>query len=101
MDPSSIEEERTWDCCRNVTRLASKNSGKIKEMAEDNADKITDTVGKVTAKIDEKTGGKHSDTLKKVEDAVDKALNHDDEPADDDPAADEPDHPTDPAEPGS
>ncbi len=81
---------------RKAVRLASKNSDRIRQLAEDNADKITDTVGKVTAKIDEKTGGKHTDKLKKVEDAVDKALDHGDGPA-----ADGPYHPTDPPGPGS
>lgn len=62
---------------RSVTRLAARNSDKIRRAAEDNADKITDTVGKVTDKIDERTGGKHRDKLDKVEGAVDKALNKD------------------------
>ena len=84
-----------------VTRLASRNSGKVKQLAEDNADKITDTVEKVTAKIDEKTGGKHSATLKKVEDAVDKALGADTPDTGEGPAADGPEHPTDPPGPGS
>jgi hypothetical protein len=63
-----------------AVRLASKNSGKIKKLAEDNADKITDTVGKVTDKVDKQTQGKHRDKLDKLEGAVDKALKKDDGP---------------------
>ena len=61
-----------------AARLAAKNSEKIKQLAQDNADKITDTVGKVTDKIDEQTKGKHRDKLDKVEGAVEKALRKDD-----------------------
>ncbi len=60
-----------------LVRLASRNSGKIKKLAEDNADKITDTVGKVADKVDEQTKGKHRDKLDKVEGAVEKALKKD------------------------
>ena len=68
------------DLFRTAKRLATRNANKLKKAAEDNADKITDTVGKVTDKIDEKTGGKHRDKLDKVEGAVDKALHKDDGP---------------------
>lgn len=74
---------------RKVTRLAAQNSGKIRKAAEDNADKITDTVGKVADKVDERTGGKYTDKLEKAEDAVGKALKKDDGP-------DTPRTPTDP-----
>lgn len=79
-----------------AVRLASKNSAKLKQLAEDNADKINDTVGKVTAKIDEKTDGKHRDKLDKVEGAVEKAVRKDDGPG-----SKEPYHPTDPPGPNT
>ena len=80
-----------------AARLAAKNSEKIKQLAEDNADKITDTVGKVTEKIDEQTKGKHRDKLDKVEGAVEKALKKDDGTGG--PAAGGPYHPEDPPGP--
>ena len=61
-----------------AARLAAKNSGKIKQLAEDNADKITDSVGKVSDRIDKQTQGKYRDKLDKVEGAVGKALKKDD-----------------------
>lgn len=51
--------------------------GKAQELAADNADKIRGAVGSVGDFVDEKTGGKFSDTVNKVQDAannlVDKA----------------------------
>ncbi len=54
--------------------LLKKNTGKIQKLAEDNADKIADGVDKATNAIDKKTGGKYTDKLNKVDDAVEKAL---------------------------
>lgn len=79
-----------------VVRLASRNSGRIKKLAEDNSDKITDTVGKVTDKVDQQTKGKHRDKLDKIEGAVEKALRND---GPEGPAADAPYHPEDPPGP--
>lgn len=84
---------------RTATRLAARNADKIKKAAEDNADKITDTVGKVTGKIDERTGGKHRDKLDKVEGAVEKALKKDDGDGPGGYPTDGPHHPTDPPGP--
>lgn len=84
-----------------AVRLASRNSGRIKQLAEDNADKITDTVGKVTDKVDQRTGGKHKDKLDKLEGAVEKALKPDvgSEEGPEGPAAEGPYHPEDPPGP--
>lgn len=85
---------------RTATRLAARNSHKIKQAAEDNADKINDNVRKVTKAIDDKTGGKHRDKLDKVEGAVKKAVDKNDGP---DPTGDyptdRPNHPDDPPGP--
>lgn len=85
---------------RTASRLAARNSHKIKQAAEDNADKINDTVGKVTKKLDERTGGKHRDKLDKVEGAVHKAVSKNDgpDPTDGYPT-DRPNHPKDPPGP--
>jgi hypothetical protein len=81
-----------------AVRLAAKNSGKLKQLAEDNADKITDTVGKVNERIDKQTQGKYRDKLDKVEGAVGKALQKDD-PGEGGPAGRGPYHPEDPPGP--
>ena len=47
---------------RNVKKLATpENIAKAKGAVAKNADKITETVGKATSTIDEKTGGKDRD----------------------------------------
>ncbi|MFK8026406.1 MAG: antitoxin [Ilumatobacter sp.] len=51
---------------------------KAKDLADQNKEKIADGVDKATDVIDEKTGGKHTDNLQKVDDAVDKFANKDD-----------------------
>ena len=43
---------------------------RMKDLAEDHADKLDDVVDKVADVVDDKTGGKHSD---KIETAADKA----------------------------
>lgn len=53
---------------RNLRRFAPK----AKQLAEDNADKISENVDKVTDKINERTGGKYRDKLDKVDDAAKK-----------------------------
>jgi len=45
---------------------------KIKEMMNKNKDKVADGVDKATDVIDDKTGGKHTDKLDKVDDAAEK-----------------------------
>ena len=45
---------------------------KAKKMADGNKDKIADGVDKATDVADDKTGGKHSEHLDKVDDAADK-----------------------------
>ena len=50
--------------------LNKKTIDKAKRMAYKNKDKIADTVNKATDKIDAKTGGKHADKLKKLDDAA-------------------------------
>ena len=52
--------------------FSSKNIAKAKALAEKNKDKIAAGVNKATGVIDEKTGGKHTDKLKKVDDAAQK-----------------------------
>ena len=53
---------------------------KVKDVAEAQGDKIADGVDKATDFIDDKTGGKFTDQLEKVDDLADK-LRDDDEPA--------------------
>ena len=43
---------------------------KAKNLANKNKDKIADGVDKATDAVDEKTGGKHTDHLEKVDDAA-------------------------------
>lgn len=81
-----------------AVQMASKSSARLQQLAGENADTITDTVGKITAKIDEKTEGKHRDKLDKVEGAVEKAVRRDDGPGSAG-GPDEPYHPTDPPGP--
>lgn len=50
--------------------FSKRNIDKAKAMAEKNKDKIASSVSKATDFIDDKTGGKHSDKLKKVDDAA-------------------------------
>lgn len=45
---------------------------KAKKLAEDNADKVADGVDKATDVVDDKTGGKYSDHLEKVDEAAEK-----------------------------
>jgi len=52
--------------------LSSKNIAKAKALAEKNKEKIASSVNKATDAIDKKTGGKHTDTLKKVDGAAQK-----------------------------
>lgn len=52
--------------------LSKKNIDKAKSLAMKNKDKIASTVNKATDTIDKKTGGKHSDKLKKLDDAANK-----------------------------
>ena len=52
--------------------FSKKNIDKAKAMAEKNKDKIAGGVSKATDAIDKKTGGKHHDRLKKVDDAAKK-----------------------------
>jgi len=54
-----------------------KTLAKVKALAEKNKDKIADSVHKATDAIDKKTGGKHRDKLKKVDDAAAKFANGD------------------------
>jgi hypothetical protein len=50
--------------------FSKKNIDKAKSLAKKNADKIAGGVDKATDAIDKKTGGKHHDKLKKVDDAA-------------------------------
>ena len=51
---------------------------KAKDLAGEPADKISDGVDKATDMIDEKTGGKHTEHLDKVDDAAAKFAGKDD-----------------------
>jgi hypothetical protein len=50
---------------------------KIKGMIGGNADKVVDGVDKATDMVDDKTGGKFTEQLDKVDDAVENALDDD------------------------
>ena len=50
---------------------------KIKGMIGGNADKVVDGVDKATDMIDDKTGGKFTEQLDKVDDAVENTLDDD------------------------
>ena len=52
--------------------LNKRNIAKAKALAEKNKDKIASSVNKATDAIDKKTGGKHTDKLKKLDDAAKK-----------------------------
>jgi len=43
---------------------------KAKKLALDNKDKVAESVNKATDFVDKKTGGKHTDKLKKVDEAA-------------------------------
>lgn len=45
---------------------------KIKDVAEENADKLGGLIDKAADKVDEKTGGKYSDKIDRVVEAVQK-----------------------------
>lgn len=49
-----------------------RNIDKAKALAEKNKEKIAAGVNKATGVIDQKTGGKHSDKLRKVDEAAQK-----------------------------
>ena len=49
-----------------------RNLAKAKALAEKNKEKIASGVNKATDTIDKKTGGKHTDKLKKIDDAAKK-----------------------------
>lgn len=54
-----------------VRKLATpQNIQRAKGLAAKNADKITDTVGKATKAVDERTGGKYRDKLDRLEGTV-------------------------------
>jgi hypothetical protein len=50
--------------------LNPKNIAKAKDLAMKNRDKVAPAVSKATGAIDKKTGGKHSDKLKKLDEAA-------------------------------
>lgn len=50
--------------------LNTKNIAKAKELALKNKHKLAPAVTKATSAIDKKTGGKHADKLKKLDDAA-------------------------------
>jgi len=52
--------------------FSKKNIDKAKALAEKNKEKIASSVNKATDVIDQKTGGKHADKLKKLDDAAQK-----------------------------
>lgn len=63
--------------------LNARNIAKAKALAEKNKDKIASGVNKATDAIDKKTGGKHTDKLKKLDDAAKKFAGVDGQPDDD------------------
>jgi hypothetical protein len=50
--------------------LNAKNIAKAKDLALKNKDKLAPAVTKATSAIDKKTGGKHADKLKKLDEAA-------------------------------
>ena len=50
--------------------LNAKNIAKAKDLAMKNRDKVAPAVSKATGAIDKKTGGKHADKLKKLDEAA-------------------------------
>ena len=50
--------------------LNAKNIAKVKDLALKNKDKLAPAVTKATSAIDKKTGGRHADKLKKVDEAA-------------------------------
>jgi hypothetical protein len=65
--------------------LNARNIAKAKALADKNKDKIAAGVSKATGAIDKKTGGKHADRLKKIDEAAKKFAGPD---AQSDPVAD-------------
>ncbi len=49
-----------------------KSTDKAKDLVESQGDKIADGVDKATDLVDDKTGGKYTDKLEKVDDMADK-----------------------------
>ena len=58
--------------------LNARNIAKARALADKNKDKIAAGVSKATGAIDKKTGGKHADKLKKIDDAAKKFAGPDD-----------------------
>jgi hypothetical protein len=52
--------------------LNKRNLAKAKALAEKNKEKIASGVNKATDAVDKRTGGKHTDKLKKIDDAAKK-----------------------------
>jgi MT0933-like antitoxin protein len=50
--------------------LNAKNIAKAKDLALKNKEKLAPAITKATSAIDRKTGGKHTDKLKKLDDAA-------------------------------
>lgn len=57
-----------------VAELARTAVGALADLAQQNRDKVDDAIGKAGHAIDERTGGKHADTVAKVQAQVDKGL---------------------------
>ena len=64
-------------------------AGKVEDVTEENVDKLGDLIDKAANKLDEKTGGKYSDKIGQVVDAVQ-------DPADATPRAEETPNPSAP-----
>lgn len=67
--------------------LNKRTLNKAKALAEKNKDKIASGVNKATDAIDKKTGGKHADKLKKLDDAAAKFAGNEPEVVPDGPDA--------------
>ena len=59
--------------------LNARNIAKARAIADKNRDKIAAGVSKATGAIDKKTGGKHADKLKKIDEAAKKFAGPDDQ----------------------
>ena len=55
-----------------MSLFSTKKIDKARQLFDQNKDKIADGVSKATDTIDKKTGGKHADELRKVDEAAKK-----------------------------
>jgi hypothetical protein len=57
-----------------VKGLFGGNAGKVKDLAAEHGDKVVQGVDKATDMVDDKTKGKYSDQLQKVDEGAEKVV---------------------------